>query len=377
MKGKFTILAVFLASFLTSFAQQPPNGSFENFSDPFTPVGWIGVEDLSQNILGLQSSIFTFQDTTTFTKGSASIKLVTDTIPHYVQLVGVIPGIISLGTGMLDINNNPVFFGIPFNYRPDSIIFDYKLTSPGLDTAGAQLTLTRHDSAVFYHGLLLAPDSNWVHMAVSLTGGYSNSNFPDNIQIQFVASYGNNPVIGTTLHVDDLHFGYINRPISATITASGPLSFCAPDSVILHANTGTGYTYQWSKNDIIIGGATSSSYVAKTTGSYTVEVDSAGSAAGSFPVVVQVCNNLNELTDYSFSVYPNPTNGLLNINSNVNLAGFNMQMFDVVGRLVTSQTLVSLNNSFNVSNLANGTYVYRITDKDNNVVAQSKFNVVK
>ena len=377
MKVKFTLLAIFVASFLTGFAQQPPNGGFENFSDPFTPVGWIGVEDLSQNVLGLQNSFFTFKDTTTFTQGAASIKLVTDTIAGYVQFIGVVPGLISLGTGTLDVNYNPTFFGIPFNYRPDSIIFDYKLTSPGIDTGGAQLTLTRHDSTIFQHGLLLTPDSNWFHMAVSLAGGYRNGNFPDNLKIQFVASYGNYPVIGTTLHVDAVHFGYINPPIPASITASGPLNFCSPDSVILQANTGTGYTYQWSKNDNIIAGATSSSYVAKTTGSYTVQIDSAASVAGSFPVVVQVCNSITDLTEYSFSVYPNPTNGLLNINSNINLSGFNIQIYDIVGRLVTSQTLAALNNSLNVSNVSNGTYLYRITDKENNIVAQSKFNVVK
>ena len=377
MKVKFTLAMIFVASFLTGFAQQPPNGGFENFTNAFTPTGWIGIEDLSQNILGLQSSIFTFHDSTTFTEGAASLKLVTDTIPFYVQLVGTLQGLASLGTGSLDNNQNPYFIGIPFNYRPDSVIFDYKYTTPGGDTAGAQLSLTKQTANVFQHGLLLLPDSNWVHMAVSLTANYVSSNFPDTLTMQFVSSYGDNPVIGSTLHIDGLRFGYINPPIAANIMPSGSLSFCAPDSVILQANTGNGYSYQWSNNGTAINGATSSSLVVKATGSYTVQIDSAASVAGSFPVVVQVCSGINELADYSFSVYPNPTNGWLNINSNVNLAGFNMQVFDVVGRLVTSQTLEALHNSVNVSNLANGTYVYKVTDKDYNVIAQSKFNVVK
>jgi len=58
-------------------------------------------------------------------------------------------------------------------------------------------------------------------------------------------------------------------PPSATITASGSTTFCTGGSVTLNAGTGTGITYLWKKNNVTISGATSSSYVATTTGSYT------------------------------------------------------------------------------------------------------------
>jgi hypothetical protein len=65
----------------------------------------------------------------------------------------------------------------------------------------------------------------------------------------------------------------IVRPVpSATVTASGPTTFCSLDSVILSANTGAGYTYKWYKYANLIAGATSSSYKATTSGKYKVEV---------------------------------------------------------------------------------------------------------
>ena len=71
---------------------------------------------------------------------------------------------------------------------------------------------------------------------------------------------------------------------TATIIPSGPTSFCSGGSgVTLSANTGTGLTYLWSP-----GGATTSSIIANTSGSYTVKVTSAGGETTSAPTSVTV-----------------------------------------------------------------------------------------
>jgi len=62
----------------------------------------------------------------------------------------------------------------------------------------------------------------------------------------------------------------------ATITAPGGLSTCAPGTVTLNANTGTGLSYQWHQGLTAISGATNASYNASVTGSYSVVVSSAG-----------------------------------------------------------------------------------------------------
>lgn len=60
-------------------------------------------------------------------------------------------------------------------------------------------------------------------------------------------------------------------PLASTvITASGSLIFCgaAGQSVTLTAASGTSYSYQWYKNNVIISGANSKNYIATTSGAY-------------------------------------------------------------------------------------------------------------
>jgi len=77
--------------------------------------------------------------------------------------------------------------------------------------------------------------------------------------------------------------------VNAVATAGGATTFFAGSSVNLTANTGAGFTYQWSNNGIIISGATNSSFTASVSGSYTVEITNALSCTStSSPIVVTV-----------------------------------------------------------------------------------------
>ena len=76
------------------------------------------------------------------------------------------------------------------------------------------------------------------------------------------------------VYIDNVIFREQTAPVAppATITPAGPTTFCAGESVVLNANAGTGYTYQWRLNNTNITGATSASYTATQAGSYTVRV---------------------------------------------------------------------------------------------------------
>ena len=456
MKRKITLLAVFTTIFFAGFAQQIPNGSFENWANANNPVSWTSAEDLAGELIVIDTSIFTFKDTTTFTQGSASLKLKTDTVNGlYSSAIGVETGVISLGTGALDANFNPQFAGIPFTYRPDSLIFDYKMISPGTDTSFVYIGLTRQTVNVVNFGAYLFADTSWSHIALPLTPYYAANEYPDTLLIQFISSQGQNPIIGTTLHIDGVHFGYINQPLSVVSNTSTALC-SAQDSVTFQASDGgsTGYTYQWNLGGTPITGATNSSYSANQLGTFSVTIDSSGTSATSQPLVVtldnvvaylpglndtvcsngsaislhgstptggaysgpgvssstftpsstvlgldtvkytvtdqngcvkvaaatvlvETCTGISTISSTDLSVYPNPATTLLNINSNTSLDGFNLQMFDLLGRAVLNQVLEGSYNAINVSKLGNGTYIYRITDKENNVVSLSKFDVVK
>jgi hypothetical protein len=85
----------------------------------------------------------------------------------------------------------------------------------------------------------------------------------------------------------------INPKPTASATASGPLTFCAYNSVVLTEAGSPGYTYQWLDGTTPITGATNISYTANTPGThdYRVEVTNSSGCkdttdSGLFPVVV-------------------------------------------------------------------------------------------
>ena len=80
----------------------------------------------------------------------------------------------------------------------------------------------------------------------------------------------------------------VGNVITAVITPAGSTTFCVGDSVILNANTGTGYSFQWQFNGSDITGATDSFYTATQAGDYTVNVTNNCASATSNPITITV-----------------------------------------------------------------------------------------
>ncbi|MCW5907932.1 MAG: T9SS type A sorting domain-containing protein [Chitinophagales bacterium] len=299
MKTKFTLLTAFVATFVALNAQQVPNGGFENWGISYKPDGWATVDGIFGSPLG-----FTTKDTVDKVEGSASIKLVSDSL-SLVPQAGVIPGLASLGTATYA-GGQPAFYGIPFAFRPDTLFFSYKYSTPGADTAGVQIVLFKSGSSpVLAGGIPLGTTNNqWVNAYVILTPNYSSAATPDTLLIQFFASFNDVApnVKGSTLLVDRVRFGYVNPPST---------------SIANVADNGT------------------------------------------------------------ISVYPNPASDIINIAADVNLAGYTFEVMDVTGKVVTAATLTGETSTVNISELTKGNYIYRITDKSNAPVKQSKFAIVK
>jgi PKD repeat protein len=70
--------------------------------------------------------------------------------------------------------------------------------------------------------------------------------------------------------------------VSATISAGGPTTFCQGSSVLLTANSGTGFTYHWSN------GTQTQSIIVSTPGTYTLTVYHNGDSAVSTPITITV-----------------------------------------------------------------------------------------
>ncbi|GAL84846.1 bifunctional acetylxylan esterase/xylanase, CBM4 module [Sporocytophaga myxococcoides] len=96
---------------------------------------------------------------------------------------------------------------------------------------------------------------------------------------------GNN---STCIVIDKVEMSEGNFQLTAEITNTGSTTICEGSSVVLNANSGTGYTYQWKRGDAIINAANSASYTATQSGNYSVTVTANGQSVSSDAVEVKV-----------------------------------------------------------------------------------------
>jgi hypothetical protein len=73
-----------------------------------------------------------------------------------------------------------------------------------------------------------------------------------------------------------------------------------------------------------------------------------------------------EETSSTLSVYPNPSNGNIRINSNLALP-YNIEVFDLSGRKVQEMKVFQSNTEINLENLSKGAYQIRVSNNYNSV----------
>ena len=184
------------------------------------------------------------------------------------------------------------------------------------------------------------------------------------------------------------------NPESVSITATDYTQGWSNKNVILKANIKEGeavsgyrssYTYQWYKNDEIISGATSSTYLAKESGNYTVKVTSkSGKAATSdkFNVLVDTvapdtptisAKNYGRSIDFRYSSSDS--------GSGVDHYVLNYINSTVMGPSSTkyeSVTLSSNSNTYSINTQTSNTYKYYIcaVDKAGNSKCSNKISII-
>lgn len=105
--------------------------------------------------------------------------------------------------------------------------------------------------------------------------------------------------------------------------------------------------------------------VDNAVGAYTLTVSHKGSIGTSgqrFSLIVSGSNLTLSSEDFkanSFSIYPNPANDILNIQSSIVLDGAKIEIFDMLGKNIYRNAL--LNNSIDISNFDSGIYLLNIT----------------
>ncbi len=162
----------------------------------------------------------------------------------------------------------------------------------------------------------------------------------------FTAANGCDSIIETTLTVNT---------VDTSVTQTG-------NTITSNATTAT---YQWldcNNSYAIISGETAQNYVVTTNGNYAVEVTQNGCVDTSACVNVIVTGINSEINNSQIQVYPNPTNGVLNIKFTTKFIGF-VEILNLSGKIILDKPIN--NNSFiklNVQNIAKGMYVLRLTN---------------
>jgi hypothetical protein len=80
----------------------------------------------------------------------------------------------------------------------------------------------------------------------------------------------------------------------------------------------------------------------------------------------ELCIISVEETSNTLSVYPNPSNGMVRINSNLALP-YNVEVFDLSGRKVQDMKVFQSNTEINLENLSKGAYQIRVSNNYNSV----------
>jgi hypothetical protein len=156
----------------------------------------------------------------------------------------------------------------------------------------------------------------------------------------------------------------VNASPSVVASTSNSM-ICSGESVVLTAST-SATSYTWNT-----GATTMSVSVSPTvTSTYTVNVSNAAGCSASSMVMVTVnaCVGINEAVASLISVYPNPTNGVVNINLTAELAkNASLEVYDALGKLVVKQVLTNELNTINMSNFDNGIYTFKVLNNTNTV----------
>jgi hypothetical protein len=307
-------------------------------------------------------------------------------------------------------SNDMIYVGMDVGvYYRDNTMGTWTLYNNGLPNMGiADMEISPADptklyAATFGRGVwkvdlvtALPPTSNFSVAATTLCSGQNISFTDGSSNIPTSWSWSVSPSAGVTvttptLQNPSMNFGsggsYVvtlvasngsgpGSPISQTITinptptvaasASNTL-ICLNNSVMLMSSGAS--TYTWNPGNVT---GSMVSFTPAVSTIYTVTGTSgAGCVSGSaISVSVSACTGINSIVKgENYFVYPNPTNGILIINSTKNISEqVIIEIVDESGKVVLKQNLVfnttDKSQSINTSGMATGIYFVKVISKE-------------
>ncbi|MDF1673255.1 MAG: S8 family serine peptidase [Vicingaceae bacterium] len=200
-----------------------------------------------------------------------------------------------------------------------------------------------------------AASYNWSFPAGSPSAGSSTSPFPaisfgtggtHNYSLQVTNTCGNNTFNGTVT---------VTQGPNVVASANPGTTICQGDQVTISANGAT--TYNWD-NSLGAG----ASHVVSPTGNTTYIVtgdDGTCTSNDTITITVTICTGVDDLAKNKLSIFPNPTNNIVNVSGLENAQ--QLTLLDVTGKVVYNNTSISTNNiTIDISAASKGLYFLQI-----------------
>ncbi|MBP6090944.1 MAG: T9SS type A sorting domain-containing protein [Crocinitomicaceae bacterium] len=129
----------------------------------------------------------------------------------------------------------------------------------------------------------------------------------------------------------------------------------------------TGVTYQWINcaGNVPIAGATNQSFSATESGSFAVIVSN-GACSDTSDCFTADLSGIDGLNTSGFSIVPNPSNGIVNIELSQNTMNATITIAGLNGQIIETFTTTSSNSSRNVSYLNEGMYLITVATSNGN-----------
>lgn len=127
-----------------------------------------------------------------------------------------------------------------------------------------------------------------------------------------------------------------NAQIAKITPVIGPNAAVGTFSVVLEANSGPDWSYQWQKDSVEVNGATNLKYEVKAPGYYRVKVSNNECSQVSTALYIHISPGLlsseQQGLKNSVSVFPNPNNGTFKLDFPNELSEGKVELFDLLGR---------------------------------------------
>lgn len=232
----------------------------------------------------------------------------------------------------------------------------YDLSALSIETAAGETEFCENDSLEIFSSTTEALSYQWMLDGSDLAGETASNHFANEGGVyQLMFTNAAEACWGVT---DSVLMIELPAPVPTIEIASGELV------------TETFDSYQWYFEGDPISGATSMTFEPTEDGDYSVVVTSADGCEGMATIDVDFMS-VDLIEETSFTVYPNPTSGLLNITFGDATGSVVMNLRNVAGEILFQEVLKNDGlspSSFDLSQFAKGIYFVEVVNEGSSQV---------